>query len=601
MACCIITLVLFAVLASPAFGQAPIYHMQPQGAAPPIGSQLFPSAPMQFPGQPMPYPVGPAFYAGGPQAYPPAAFADYQNFDPSQLNMATLAGHQFPGQGPMMPTGIDLSAYQQAAGQPMNGFSIGGLQQPQQDAFAAFDPLAAQGLVNQPQGAPTVSYASMNAHGGHLRAFARPGLNNGSGFNNSSGGFTYAHRTPSWLKSFEVGGYGNYSGVTFSAGGVFSLYEWPLGVVATRALITGTARPDSNSDIGVSLDMWLGHRVQVHGAEHFFKFGGFYDQQETLRRYGVATAGILFADRAKMPPVFDIAIGMGDGQAHISDGFREAADVDVQMRFGFLVHQHFQAGVSLNAYHWDNPVFEESIWSTGGYISLAMSESVRLNADFQATKHDVQGFLNVVWHPSAIARLRHHGPSRNVSSSAALDTYHAWLSQPVLRDIGIRTGRRNEQGPTGLVGNLRTVQCEVVFADLDPLTPGLEGDADGDGLVSTADTVEINITIIANENGAQNVSIANTQLVNQSATNLSTIASGGASAAVDIAVNGTLTIIDPEAVRIDVVGDDGVPDTTGITFEVNADGECGRFTCVGFTLGLAPPAAEDAVFLGPCF
>ena len=611
MAFCVITLVLLAALVSPAFGQAPIYNAQEMGPVSPVGPQLFPNAPMQqaYPGA-YPYPGAMAHYGAPPQGYPPTAFADFQHVDPSELNLAALAGHQFPAAGPMMPTTLDWAAYEQASAHSPGGFNISGIpHQRQQDAFAEFDPLAAQGVINQPQAAPTISYASFNRHGGHLRAFARPGsLGNGLGGLNqgATGGLTYAHRTPSWLKSFETGVYANYSGVTASVGGVFSLYEGPLGVVATRALLTGTGRPDSNSDIGVSLDMWLGRFLQLGRSDHYIKFGGFYDQQETLRKFGVATGGILFTNHAKCPPVIDIAIAMGDGQAHTDDQFLEGADIDFQMRLGFLFHQRFQAGLSVNAFHFENPAFEESIWSVGGYGQVMLSDSVYVNGDFQTSKFDVQGFLRVVWQPTGRHQHPIHGPSRNITRTASHAAYYNWLSQPVMRDISIRTGQAAANGTVGFLGNLRLVQTQVVFADLDgDPTTGPEGDVNGNGLIDNGDTVELNVIITADQQDAQNVFINNVVIVNTGATSFSTIIAGGVSAQVDIPALTQITIVQPEAAQVlalGFAGNNNIPaDFSTFTLEVTADGECGRFRADGFTIGQPPQIAPtDATFLGLC-
>lgn len=579
-----------------AVGQYAPYPGAPQGPYDTLPSPLGFSPQSPFPQQPTPsgmamqdpsligayYQMDPRAVAGSRVPYFQAAdgspyaidFATYEQAQPDGLALTASGARQQPGYGQspygMMPGAypnqIGLTAYQEG---PINGEN-GGL---------------------QPQAMPR-----FGVNGEQFGAFVTPDPVN------PNGGVNYrpGHNAPSWLKTFETGFYGNYDQVVFSAGGIVSLYEAPLGAVAARMLATGVIHSQGDGEAGFTVDMWASRQINILGYEHFLKLGGFYDRQNTLGRAGLETAGILFTDLLDCPPTYDIAVGFGEGEDFIGNRFRRVADVDVQMRFGLVLNQYFSAGVSAQTWHWDDPQFEESIWSFGGFARIELGPQTSLTCDVNVGQDDVAGFVNLVWQPQR--RLpRHIVGATNVASQDAMAKYRGWHTTPVMRDLSLRTGQDPSPGDAfaNLLGNLGRVICRINLpgvngVDDDPANPGVPN-----GIVDPGDEYEIQILFMAGSRTATGVAYQGvggaTSVVTGNATEVAFVGSTPVfvPAGTTVVANGLAEF------QIAVNATAAVDDQIFVDFEVTADGQTGLFRCGPVIVGTSTNGQTDtAEFLG---
>lgn len=531
-----------------------------------------------------------------PTTYDPALLAAYYNVDPSVVSAATSPYRQFDGQQNFE---IDMTPYQDDMRRRQYGFNGNAPQQqyamqPGQDPFRQVSAFGGPGDGRggpQPQSVPTLSY---NAPGG-VSVYGRPDPNHGAG------GMSFSPLTPPWLTGFDAGVFANDDQVLFTLGGTIKLWEGTHSVIGTRIVANGTTFHSGPGEFGVSVDAWGASRVEVLGIGHLLKVGGLWDQQGQFHRGGFTVGGILFPEKAKAPPTFDLAFGFGGGSDVWQGRFRQVANFDAQIRLGFVFFDILRVGGSMQFWQWDNPNLDPDQTSAGGYVQVDLGQWM-ITGDVQATEENAQGFVYVTWMPG-----RHHGPlhsphTYNVTTSKTFERYRSWMTSAPIRDMALRTGEvATDDGVAALarqfrVGNITDVLCTTTFDPAD--------DTNMDGLLSPGEAFDVEITFVNNTpqdasptpsategTRYQGVGGGTTIAVSGPATT-----TGGMSAPVTVPARTTVTATPAISVTVDATAT--ASDQIFIEFEVVSDGQIGRFRCGPVTVGTMPSsAAMRATFL----
>ncbi len=545
------------------------YDRQPSSTYAPPGYAW--NAPGYGPGQ---YPAAQAGYAhqayGGPSAVMP------DGYDPISGVYGAFPSRTLDG---ILPADFEFPSEQREAGR-QNFFVSGARQVSYNDPQLRAANWALQdgpGTIyeQQPYGSPTFGYGT-NWDETSLQVYATPSPED------PTAGFQYSPMGPSWLKSIDIGGYVNDDQAVLTAGGVVSLFEFPDGAIALRGLATGIVHANGPSRMGYSVDLYGSRRFTWSGYEHWIKLGAFYDNQNRLHRYGIATAGVLFANYFSAPPTFDIAIGLGDGEDILGGRFREVAEEDVQVRLGLLFSRGFRAGVTGQYWHWGNPRFRESIFTAGGFAQLDLGRCT-LSADVSGNDERAQGFLNLIFQPGHAHMPRQAMPV-NVSQNTTNNAFTNWKTQPVTRDLALRTGEDPvERFFRRLVGNVTGVRCILRF----PPRAGMGMDQNGDGVLDAGDGFEIDIAFDNNTADTatgvaiQGIAASTMAMVQGPATQQGNVGS----TPVNIAPGGAAVTPAAESINLIVNAGAMAGDTIFVEFEVVADGQCARFECGPITVG----------------
>lgn len=524
-------------------------------------------------------------HAGGPVGYDPALVASYYQLDLAAVEAASQGYDPFALiQDPRVaPTGFSASG-----GMPNGQYAMS---RAETAALAGGNGYASPYDIQQAQATmPTLGYSGATISDGQYNIYgnADPA--------NPSGGFRFAPAVPPWIKGFETGFYGNEDQVLFSVGGIFALRETDEGAIAGRALATAIINHDGPARAGVTLDLYMSRRVQFLGFDHLVKGGFFYDQQNVLRRYGFELGGIFMTNTGAPPFTFDMATGFGDGDEFLGGKLKKVSDVDVQMRFGLMFYELFRVGATLQYYHWNDPLLEPTIWAAGGYAQLNLGTCL-MTFDLTTTDRNVQGFLTFTFQPGPRPRRSQTPPGSTIAQADWTRQYQSWMTQPVLRDIALRTGNDRLAPAVGaaaagsLVGSITNVSCVVRFPG------GTTGADNGNGVVDPGEGFEVDIVLT---NGTTNNAVlVAVQGINASPTatifgNATQVGAFGISGTT-VAAGGSVT----QTLGLNVDATAAAGDRISFIFEVAADGQRGRFRCGPFTVGQIQTGATDsATFLG---
>lgn len=538
-------------------------------------------------------------HGGQPVMYDPELLAAYYGVAPSVVSAAAQPYFAVDGQ---QDYEVDMTPFHDDLKPRPYGFNVGAPQQqymtqPGQSPFrqaGAFGGLGGGQGRPQPQSVPMVSY---NAPGG-VSLYGRPDPYNGAG------GMTFSPATPPWLTGFDAGVFANDDQVLFTLGGTVKLWEGTHSVIGTRVMANGAYYHNGPGQVGVSVDTWGATRLEVLGVAHLFKVGGLYDQQGHFHRGGFTVSGILFPEKAKAPPTFDLAFGFGSGSDYWQGRFRQVANYDAQIRLGFVFFDILRLGGSIQFWQWNSPLFDPNQTSAGGYVQLNLGQWM-ITGDVQATQSNAQGFLYVTWMPGRQPGPLHGCGTYNVTKTRAVERYRSWMGTAPIRDMSLRTGEPNKkravsavQGPIR-VGNITDVLCTVRFETAD--------DTNMDGLLSPGESFDVDITFVNNTpsdasptpsttDGVLYQGIGGTTNVAVSGPAMQT--GGGMSTPVTVPAGQSVTTMAAQAIAIQV--DDTAVDGQNIfvEFQVIADGQIGRFRCGPTTVGTTPsPSPMRATFL----
>lgn len=285
------------------------------------------------------------------------------------------------------------------------------------------------------------------------------------------------------LREVSAGIFGNQQQQVYNGGATLKLFEGESCALMTRGLF-GVSDDSAlgTRDFAFSSDTYLGFRLRSYGGgEHWFKVGGFVDDQDRYGKAGPMFAALFFSNEA-FPVTIDAAVGFGYGDdidlLPSSTNIVDVANRDYQLRVGTFLSPTWQVGMSSMIADWETGEDQRS-WGIGAFTNLMMWQRTMLRLDFTAGDEGFRGFAMVSYLFGSTTSQAHACGECRVDGKQ-------WMLSPINRDVALQIRSRNVP-----LADRLTVRAQVYV----PPRQAIPTPNNNDHIVNPGETFELELYV----------------------------------------------------------------------------------------------------------